>query len=470
MSHFDVIILGGGISGLTTAWKLAQAGISTLLLEKQSRPGGVITTVREGPWLMDTGPNSLSYKEGDGIHKILQELALGKELESRAIRESDRYVWRDGRLRAVPTSPVKLLGRSAVSKRTLARALKGMWHRHEPHSGDVSVGAYFSETIGRRAVDQLLTPVLAGIYAADPFALSLEAVMPRLHSALRQSSSLAQAVRAMRREAINQGFYADSGRRMLASFTDGMQTLPERVAAAAAQADATLKYSCAVSGVSGNSGNYTVATAEGENFTAPRIICTLPAHVAADVLENVAPDSAAVLRHIAYAPLVLVHVGVKEADVAVSCDGFGFLATRNAGVRSLGMIWSDRMFTGRAPQGSRLFTIFAGGQLDANLIKLSDDELRDVALQDLRTVMKWNGNGLEMTRITRWASAIPLLEVGHAERVRQIKAALPEGIVLSGNYVTGVAVPACMKSGTETAAKIADDLCGPSPARAAEES
>ena len=43
----EVIVIGGGISGLTAAWNLKQAGLSVLVLEEQEQPGGNIKTLTE---------------------------------------------------------------------------------------------------------------------------------------------------------------------------------------------------------------------------------------------------------------------------------------------------------------------------------------------------------------------------------------------------------------------------------------
>ena len=113
------------------------------------------------------------------------------------------------------------------------------------------------------------------------------------------------------------------------------------------------------------------------------------------------------------------------------------------------------MFEGRAPEGHRLFTIFLGGQLDPTVMKLSDGEILDIAMRDLRRVMKWQGEAPEIARITRWSAAIPIMEVGHPARVRHLLAHLPEGTTLSGNYVTGVSIPNCMQSAMELAGQLA---------------
>lgn len=449
--HYDVVILGGGITGLVAAWKLAEAGHRVAIVEKEGEPGGVIKTESDGGWLLDLGANSIGFREGDDVHELINSLGLADELLIRPVRESDRYIWRRGSLRRVPVSPLHLLRKNALSRRMVIRAAWRMFQPHTRPVQDISIGAYFSTCLGRKVVDHVLAPAMAGIYAADPFCLSMQSVMPRLYEASQGHVSLSGALRRMKK--LRAALPAPGGRRVLASFRSGMAELPAAVVKRVEELGADCHTSFDVTAVQqGADGLWLVTAADGRTVAAQRVVCSLPASAAADVLQNAVPDAAQSLRRIRYAPMMMAHVGVQEKDVGVAMPGFGYLAVRDNGVRSLGMIWNDRMFPGRAPEGHRLFTVFLGGQIDPGILNYPDDAVQEIIMNDLRLSMKWTGRELAMQRLTRMPAAIPLLEVGHSERVRSIQMMLPAGLVIAGNYVSGVSVSDCMRAGAAIAA------------------
>ena len=53
MSDADVLIVGGGISGLTIGWLLANAGASVEVWEQSDNPGGKIQTQRRCGYLLE---------------------------------------------------------------------------------------------------------------------------------------------------------------------------------------------------------------------------------------------------------------------------------------------------------------------------------------------------------------------------------------------------------------------------------
>lgn len=451
---YDFVIIGGGVCGLTAAWKLAQNGHSVAMLEKSEIPGGMIRTIRDGDWLMEMGPNSLAFLENDEIHQLVIELGLADDMIARPMRDSHRYIWRDGALRQVPVSLLQLIRKSAMSRRTLVRAACGAMCKQTMPDDDISIGAFFSPSLGRKAVDHVIAPAMAGIYAADPFCLSMRAIMPRLHEAAKKSTSLVGAIRAMKQQ--NEASQTPGGRRMIASFAGGMDTLTNGIARQAASEGAKFLTSCDAANVEHLPDNsWKITATDGRGVNGRHLICALPAAAAAELLQPIAPEASGLLHRFQYAPMITACIGVKESEVATKHSGFGYLAVRNAGARSLGMIWNDRMFAGRAPAGYRLFTVYLGGQIDRAVQDISDAGLLDIVKKDLRLTMKWSGAELDLTRIARLPAAIPLLEVGHLDRVRDARANLPHNFSITGNYIAGVSVPSCMRAGVNLAAGFA---------------
>src|SRR5688572_11555201 len=96
-----VVIIGGGISGLSTAYYLNKAGIRPLIVEREGRLGGVIRTDIIDGCTVEAGPDSfLSAKPA--ARRLCEELGLGGELIGSNDHKRVTYIWRDGRLVRMP--------------------------------------------------------------------------------------------------------------------------------------------------------------------------------------------------------------------------------------------------------------------------------------------------------------------------------------------------------------------------------
>lgn len=75
MEVFDVIIIGGGLGGLTAGAKLAREGKRVLLLEQHSVPGGYATTFRHKEFRIEAGLHEMDgFGGGNFKQKIFTEL------------------------------------------------------------------------------------------------------------------------------------------------------------------------------------------------------------------------------------------------------------------------------------------------------------------------------------------------------------------------------------------------------------
>ena len=71
MEH-KIIILGGGISGLSLAWKLSSKGLKVHVLESESEVGGLAGTLRKDGYCMDIGPHSFFSDDSEIVDTVLE--------------------------------------------------------------------------------------------------------------------------------------------------------------------------------------------------------------------------------------------------------------------------------------------------------------------------------------------------------------------------------------------------------------
>jgi oxygen-dependent protoporphyrinogen oxidase len=431
----DVLIVGAGLSGLALALGLVERGRRVRVVEASAAVGGNLRTrvveTPQGRWLLDLGPNSFGEKS-----EALVGLARRAGVADRIVRGSDtagrRFLWRAGRLREVPSNPLKFLASGLLPLGGRLRMMREPWVRPRPAGAP-------EETLAAR--ETLLGAFVRGIYAGDPEELGAESAFPAMVALEREHGSLIRA--AMRGK-------GPPSRGRLCSFEGGLAELPAAIAARLGDAVTT---AAPVRRVVRDGARWRLETEAGE-FAAPRLALTSPAGKTAEMLASVDAGLAAELSAIPYAPMAVVHVGVRLEDVPRQPDGFGFLVPRNEGLRILGAIFSSTLFPGRAPAGHALLTVFAGGRLDPGAASETDAMLRAIVLDDLRRAVGFAGEPA-LFEVTRWPRAIPQYVVGHKDRLTRVEAAvraLP-GLRLLGNWKGGIAMPDCVRNADAAAAE-----------------
>ncbi|HXH26226.1 MAG TPA: protoporphyrinogen oxidase, partial [Vicinamibacterales bacterium] len=209
----DVLVVGGGISGLAAAYELQRRGLSVRVLEAAPRPGGVIATERFDGWVVDGGPDSLLIQKPAGV-ALCRELGIADRLVS-TLPPRTAYVVRDGRLHPIPEGsflgfPLRFGALARSSLFTVRGRLRMACEVLVPRragDGDESIGAFVRRRFGEEAVEYLAEPLLAGIHAGDVDRLSMRALFPRLLEAERQAGSVIRAYRALHVRPSSQGAF-----------------------------------------------------------------------------------------------------------------------------------------------------------------------------------------------------------------------------------------------------------------------
>jgi len=406
-----IAVLGGGIAGLATAWRL-QRDHDVTVFEARDRPGGNIRTERLDDCLVEWGPNGFLDNEPATLQLIAE---LGLEGRVRRAREvaSVRYVFRAGRLRALPPSPPKFLLSDCLPLLARLRVLLEPFAKGPPE-GDESVFDFAARRIGRGAAAVLVDAFVTGVYAGDPKRLSVRSAFPKLKVLEDEYGSLIKGARG-------RGF---GPKGVLTSFDAGLQVLVDALAE-----------------------RVPLQTGRGWEVLEPggydRVVCTVPAPKAAAIAP---PELAALLREVPTAPVAVVAL-VFDAPLDVP-DAFGFLAPHGQGLRILGTLYDSSIFEGRAPAGRRLFRVMVGGRRDPQALELSDGEILEVVARDLRTA--W-GSWKEprATGIVRHPLGIAQYETGHGALLERIEGVRPPWLRLAGSSYRGVALNACIKEALE---------------------
>jgi protoporphyrinogen/coproporphyrinogen III oxidase len=436
----DVIILGAGITGLSCAWTLRKLGIEATILESSSRAGGVIRTEIVNGYHIEWGPNS--FQPAPQALNLIEEAGLWEDLQA-PNPHSPRYVYLNGRLRKFPFGPLGFTGLLRILGEPLVRS------KARPEE---SVRDFFSRRFGAGVHDRLVAPLLTGMYAADTAQLSMTATFPRIIEMEREYGSLAGALlRALTGRSktlpseennTNDGPSKRRPRGSLFSFPTGMETLPARLAE-----NASIQF----------------RTKDARLSDAPATVVTVPAYAASDVVAKQQPALAKLLNRIEYSPMVVAASALPEHSFPRPLHGFGFLAPRSQGLHILGTLFSSAVFPGRAPAGHVLLTTFIGGAFEPEAVDWPDDRIWEIVSAELQRVLQ-SSEPPHPVALYRHRAAIPQYRIGHEVLVASIKDELKNipGLFVTGSYLEGISVPACIAQGVQTARAVGEYLRRPS--------
>ncbi|HTY37819.1 MAG TPA: protoporphyrinogen oxidase [Bacteroidota bacterium] len=470
--YSDVVVIGGGVSGLTAAYWLQKQGVDVQVLEREKEVGGTMKTVSENGFLVETGPNS-ALETTPYFKEIVADCRLEDEFIYTNPSGNNRYILREGKLLRLPLDPGSFLTTKLFSFKAKARLLL------EPFVGragsEESIAQFVERRLGREFLDYAIDPFVAGIFAGRPEALSVRAAFPKLYALEANYGGLIKGmIRGSRERKRREEKAKDRAESF--SFKSGMQIFPSAIARRLGTRVVT---EASVLSIIPTQGSHTAADSAGARFSvtvaqndsvttvlAKSVVLSVPAAAASLLMKPISPTTADILSSIYYPPVASIFAAFRKEDVAGPADGFGFLVPSREQRKILGSLWSSSLFPLRAPEGTVAFTTFVGGGRQPDLVNMEENALCDLALTELKNIMQITGNSVYL-RVTRWQHAIPQYELGYLANVEALERCEQRfpGLYFCSNFKGGISVGDCVKSSRETAHRIALSLNDPNHQR-----
>jgi oxygen-dependent protoporphyrinogen oxidase len=448
-----VVIVGAGVSGLTAAYYLGRLGIRTLLIEKSSRPGGLVRTDQVEGCRLEAGPDSyLSAKPS--VTELAAELG---QLKDQIIPSNDAvrkvFIARAGKLLPLPDGmsmmvPGKLLpalGSELFTTGTKLRLIRERFTPPRERAGDPSVGELIGDHFGQELLDCLAEPLLAGVYGGCAARLSARSVIPRFVAYEQRYGSLIKGVQQDRKPG--------SGGSLFQSFKDGMQSLTDALQSAIGSSSEFLQGEALA--VETTATGWQVRLSD-RSIEAEQLVLAAPAHACARLIEGTIPALALELSAIPYSSAILVTLLYDAAEIGHPLDGFGFLVPPRERATIAAATWINRKFPGRIAAGITAIRVFIVGEEAIQLAGACDRDLIARVTIDLERLMGVAANP-RTALVNRWPESMPQYIVGHQERrrrIREINAQWPS-LHLIGNAYDGVGIPDCVRLAKAAAARIA---------------
>lgn len=464
-----VIVIGGGITGLSAAHRLAELNrdrdldLDILLLEKSDRVGGVISTVERDGFTIEEGPDSFITSKPWGIN-LANRLGLESELIETNRDKRRTYVLLHGRLvplpdgffMLAPTRIMPFLRTPLFSWRGKLRMLMDLVIPKNPQ-GDESLASFVRRRLGREALERAAQPMISGVYTADPEKLSLRATMPQFIEMEERYGSVIKGMYQGYRKR-RKGTMSDSGARysLFVSFNKGMKTLVEALLKKIPEG--SIKTGVTVEGIKEAYDGWEVTTGDGI-MNAAGVIVTTPAYITAGLLENAAGECAALLRKIEYASTAVVIFAYRKEQIETELDGFGFVVPMIERSSMIACSFSSEKFTGRAPQGYTALRAFVGGAVSPDTYRMEDPRIIETVQKELSSLLDIKSNPV-FTLIKRYPESMPQYHVGHRELVEGIQREIKKmnGLEIAGNAYGGVGIPDCINSGERAAERLLQSL------------
>ena len=436
----SVAVIGAGITGLTAAFYLSRKGVPVTVYEAGGHAGGVIRSVRRDGYLAEFGPNTL-LETSPKITQLVRDAGLASRRLDPDPKASARYVVRYRRPIAMPGSPVGFLTTPLFSLRAKLAVLREPFVPARRDGKEESIAEFVMRRLGREFLDQAIDALVAGIYAGDPFKLSVPHAFPKLAQLEARYGSLIKGQILGGRERRKRGEIAKD-RAPKFSFDEGLQVLPETLAAHLGPA---IQFNSAVTKIIQSPNGWLVEAAETGGPSRSEHSAVIYAGTAFKLaqlqLETAAALDLARFSEIRYPPVASVVLGFRREDVTHPCQGFGMLIPRVEGFKILGTIFSSSLFPNRAPAGHLALTSYVGGERYPDLAALPAAELVRVVCEDLRVLLGVKGvPTFEHTVL--YPQAIPQYNVGYGrykDAMSQLETSAP-GFFLAGHFRDGVSL------------------------------
>lgn len=451
-----VVILGGGITGLTAAYQLSQhaaagAAVRWTLVERDTRLGGKIVTERTNGFVIEGGPDSFVTHKPWAL-ELVHELGLTGEVIGTNPTRHTTYVLQHGQplpmpeglFMIAPTRWLPFMRSPLFSLRGKLRMALEPFIPPRRSPADETLASFVRRRFGAEALTKLGEPMMAAIHSCDAEQQSMQATFPRFQQLEAQYGSIIRGFRAQRRA---RKLGTSQREAAFVSLRGGIGAL---VDALVPRLDGcTLTGQTAVA-IEQDAAGYHVLLDGGETLLADVVVVTTPAAVAADLLEPLRPEEARLLRQVPHVSTVTVSLAYRRADLRLPLDGFGLVIPRSEGRAINACTLTSLKFAHRAPDDHLLVRAFVGGTHRAELLDLDDERLLALVGTELRATLGIDAAPV-LGWVYRWPDGNPQYHLGHRERVAQITALMPEGVLLAGCTYHGVGIPDCIRQGREAA-------------------
>lgn len=464
MNKQTIVIIGGGITGLSAAYYLQKAikekdlPYQVRLVEASSRVGGKINTLKRDGFIIERGADSMIARKKPGV-KLVEELGLKDEMIRNGTGQS--YILVQGKLHKMPKGafmgvPKQIgpfLRSGLVSPAGKIRALLDLVKAKGPEQPDQSLGSFLRRRFGNELVDNEIEPLLSGIYSGDIDEMSLMATFPNFYRLEQKHGSL---IKGLKQTVPTPSKTTGKTPGAFFSFKDGLQTVVDKLVEKLDQD--TILLESRVDHIEKNDTGYHVLLDSGEVIKAVSVIATTPHQTLPNMFSKY--NFFKLFDDVPSSSVANVAMAFDQSAIKQDIDGTGFVVSRNSDFRITACTWTHKKWPSSTPEGKALIRCYVGRPNDQEVVDLPDEELVQLVLNDLNKTMNITAKP-EFSVISRWKKIMPQYTVGHIERIEKARQEASEqlqGVYFVGSSYEGVGIPDCIDQAEKAVHQVIDFL------------
>ncbi|WP_421384089.1 protoporphyrinogen oxidase [Bacillus salacetis] len=465
MEKQKVVIIGGGITGLTSAYYLQKEAEKTgrpldiKLIEASHRLGGKIQTVKRDGFVIERGPDSFLERKKSAA-RLAKEAGIDNELVNNSTGKSyvlvneELHPMPGGSVMGIPTQMAPFVTTGLFSMQGKARAAADFVLPKSNVKGDQSLGQFFRRRLGDEVVENLIEPLLSGIYAGDIDQLSLMSTFPQFYQVEQKHRSLILGMKKTTPAPQNK-----SGKKkgIFLTLTRGLQSLVDAIEEKL-DADSILKGVRVEQIEREETDRFSLLLNNGERLEADSVVVTTP-H---PTIPSMFPQYN-FFDHLKTTPatsVATVAMAFPKEAIKKDIEGTGFVVSRNSDYTITACTWTHKKWPHSTPEGKVLLRCYVGRAGDEAVVDLSDSQIEKIVLQDLNKIMDITMEP-EFTIVSRWKEAMPQYTVGHKDRLENMQANVKKelpGLFIAGSSFEGLGLPDCIDQGEKAVQDVLDYL------------
>lgn len=472
---YQVVIVGGGISGLATAYALTEEGakiqipVQCTVVEREPRWGGKILTHVTDSYLIEGGPDSFLTSKPWAL-ELCRTLGLQDQLISTNPQHNQTFSFCRGALRELPQGLLAFRPRrvdTLVSSGLLSwggmlrMAAERFWPKQNPWPSDESLGAFFRRRFGTEAFEYLIEPLVAGIYAGDADELSIESTFPRFRELEREHGSVIKGMRKALASPPSAPRPSGAATSMFMSLRGGLGELIQSLVETLRKRGVELMAGVGCLEIQSptlGSGEFQVILENGNRLPADAVVLATPAYQTARLLRAFQPGIASLLDGIPYASTATISMGYPAESIASQIRGFGFVVPRKEQRPLLAATWTSLKWPDRSRAGETLIRCYIGGRGRETVVEQDDSSLVTCVRGELLSMVGITA-APTYAEVHRWRQGMPQYVLGHQERLAKVQEQLARspGLYVTGAGLYGIGIPDCIREGMKVGKQILPD-------------
>lgn len=461
----SIAIIGAGITGLSSAYfiKKQRPDIDVTIYEASNRTGGKIQTYRTEGYTIELGPESYL-----GRKQIMTDIAKEIGLENALItnQTGQSYIYAKnklfpipgGSILGVPTDIKPFLKTKLISPTGKLKAGLDLFKKSIEMEHDISVGSFFRQRLGDEVLENLIEPLMGGIYGTNIDDLSLMSTFPEFKQREAQFGSLIKGMRYEKEQRQKQRqLYPGAPKGQFKQFRHGLSSFIEVLTEYVLNQGVKIEFNTPTQDIIVAQKSYEIVTSETK-IEYDGVLVTTPHQTFMQWFGN--DPSFDYFNTMDSTTVATVVLAFDEENIENTYDGTGFVIARTSKTSITACTWTSKKWPFTTPEGKVLIRAYVGKPNDTVVDDHTDEEIVNIVKKDLSQMMTFKG-APDFSIVNRLPKSMPQYHVGHIDRIKEVQAHISTSyprLRITGASFEAVGLPDCIQQGKNAVEELIAEL------------